>query len=139
MTYFFGTAAARWMGDAVKVAVPLPLVVTFTEPTKYRPSSSPGGLAKNSRWKAVCIQNSDGLARLNNESFFISAAIQRFDDGVVALPIARRLASSAIHDKLFRLFRNLGIEVIHQHPFGGLLNPPFCCSRVTAGCSNWGI
>jgi len=37
------------------------------------------------------IEDSDCLARLHEERLFISETLQRCDDGVVALPVARGL------------------------------------------------
>src|SRR5438270_3678234 len=64
--------------------------------------------------------------------------IQSSDDRLVALPVARRLAASTVHDEFFRLFRHLRIEIVHQHSLSGFLNPSLCRSRVAARRSNWG-
>ena len=44
-----------------------------------------------------------------------SSALQRGDDAVEALPVARRAADAAIDDELAGLLGDLGIEVVHQH------------------------
>ena len=91
---------------------------------------------EDTRRQAMCLHDANGLAGLDEKRLVISEAIQRLDDLVIALPIARRLAAAAIDDQFLRLLGNLGIEVVHQHPLGCFLDPAPRGFGVSAGCSN---
>src|ERR1700682_4704648 len=71
----------------------------------------------------VRLEDPDGLARLNEESLVVAEPQQRFDDAVVRGPVPRRLARAAVDDELGRLLRHLRIEIVLEHPQGGLLLP----------------
>ena len=53
---------------------------------------------QHARSSFVRLENSHRLSRLHQERLIIAEALQRRDDGVVARPIARRLARAAIDD-----------------------------------------
>ncbi len=63
----------------------------------------------------VGLEDGHRLARLHQQGLVIAQASESGDDGVIALPIAGRLAGAAIDDQLTGLLRHLGIEVVHQH------------------------
>src|SRR4029079_3258474 len=54
--------------------------------------------------------------RLDEQRLVGFQRTQRFDDALVALPVARRLADAAVDDELLRPLRDLRIEIVHQHP-----------------------
>src|ERR1700733_5207203 len=57
----------------------------------------------------------DRLARLHQQSLIGLPTAQCRNDAVVALPVARRAADTAINDQFARALRPFGIEVVHQH------------------------
>ncbi|MCY1182606.1 hypothetical protein D9M73_231750 [compost metagenome] len=70
---------------------------------------------QHARCVAVGLEHTDRLARLHQQGFVVFQAGQGFDDLVVARPVARRAADTAVYHQLFRVFRDLWIEVVHQH------------------------
>ena len=71
-----------------------------------------------------CVRNTPtGLPDCTSSVSSFFRRLQRRDDGVEALPVARRLADAAVDDELLRPLRDLGIEVVHQHPQRGFLLP----------------
>ena len=61
-------------------------------------------------------EHADGLAGLHQQGFVIVEVFQRFDDRVIAIPIAGGAANAAIHDQLRRVLGDVGIQVVLQHP-----------------------
>ena len=55
------------------------------------------------------------LAGLHQQGFLFGQGFQRFDDAVVAIPIARGASDAAVDHELGGILRDLGIEVVHQH------------------------
>jgi hypothetical protein len=51
--------------------------------------------------------------------------LERLDDLVEALPVARGSPNSAVDDQALRVLGNLVIEIVHQHAHGGLGGPAF--------------
>ncbi len=70
-------------------------------------------------------ENADRLARLHQQRLVVFELAKGAHDGVKRRPIARGAASAAVDDQFVRLFGDLGIEVVHQHPQGGFLMPAF--------------
>src|SRR5216683_3194140 len=91
------------------------------------------------RCQPVCLEHSDSFPGLHQQRLVILEPVECFNDLVIALPVARRLASSTINDQLFRLFGHIRIKVVHQHPFGCFLNPPTGRSGIAAGSPDWRI
>ncbi len=65
------------------------------------------------------------LAGLDQQRLVIAEGLQRGDNAIIAAPVARRAADAAIDHQLLRLFRDLGIEIIHQHAHGSFTLPAF--------------
>src|SRR5262249_11235709 len=63
------------------------------------------------------------VAGLNEQRLVIFQAFQRSHDGMKFLPVSRCSSRSTVHNKLARLFCNLFIEVVHQHPHCRFLMP----------------
>ena len=72
------------------------------------------------------------LAGLHEKRLVVFERAKRRDDGVKTLPVARRFAAPAVNDQIFRLFGDLGIEVVHQHPQRRFLLPAFAGKRSAA-------
>jgi hypothetical protein len=91
----------------------------------------PGGPARHqvgvgdehARRLLVRAEHAHRLPALHQHRLVVLQAAQGVDDGVVAVPVARRLARPAVDDELLGLLGHLGIEVVHEHPEGGLLVP----------------
>ena len=71
---------------------------------------------------AVGAEHADGLARLDDQGLILVQPLERFDDLVETLPVARGAPDTAINDKALRVLGDFFVEIIHQHPdgrFGG--------------------
>ncbi len=84
----------------------------------------------------VCFEHADRLAGLDKKRFIGFELFQRFDDPVERIPIARRFADTAIDDEILRPLRHIGIEVVHQHPHGGLGVPRLAGDLRAAGAAD---
>ena len=60
-------------------------------------------------------EDADGLPGLNQQRLVGFQALERRDDRVVALPVARGFADAAVDNKLVRALGNLRVEIVHQH------------------------
>src|ERR1051326_6863160 len=77
--------------------------------------------AISTRGAFSCVLNTPtGLPHCTSS---VSALPRRGDDGVEALPVARRFADAAVDDELLRPLRDFGVEIVHQHAQRGLLLP----------------
>ena len=54
------------------------------------------------------------------------------DDRVERVPRTRGPAGAAVDDQVLGALGHVGVEVVHQHPQGGLLRPPFRGDRGAA-------
>ena len=73
----------------------------------------------------VCAENADGLARLDEEGLVSFEPLQRLDDPVIAVPVARGAADAAIDDEFVRRLGDVGVEIVHQHPHRRFGEPAF--------------
>ncbi|OPZ61604.1 MAG: hypothetical protein BWY86_00719 [Candidatus Aminicenantes bacterium ADurb.Bin508] len=69
------------------------------------------------------LKDSHRFAGLDKEGFIVLQLPQRFDDLMVRLPVSGGLSCSSVDNQLLRLFRDLGIKVVHEHPQGRLGEP----------------
>ena len=67
-----------------------------------------------------------------------SSARRVRDDRVEALPLPGGLAGAAVDDQLLGPLGHLRVEVVHQHPQGGLLRPALAGDRGAASGPNFG-
>src|SRR6185437_16431053 len=74
----------------------------------------------------VRAEHADGLARLDEQRLVFLEPLQRLDDLVVTLPIARGAADPAVDDQALRVLGDLVVEVVHQHPDRRLGGPALC-------------
>ena len=101
----------------------------------------PGGPARHQvgvgdqhpRRLVVGAEHADRLAALDQQRLVVLQPAQRGDDALVALPVARRLAAAAVDDQVLGALGHLGVEVVHQHPQGGLLVPALAGQAVPVG------
>ena len=87
---------------------------------------------QNARRVLVRLKDADRLARLHQQRFVVFQRLQRLDDGVVAVPIARGAAGAAIHHEVLRALGDVGVEIVHQHAHGGFLAPAFAGELIAA-------
>ena len=80
----------------------------------------------------VSLEDAHRLARLHQQGLIVLQRLQGFDDGVVALPIARGAAGAAINHEVLRTLGYVGIEVVHEHAHGGFLSPTFARQLIAA-------
>jgi AcrR family transcriptional regulator len=78
---------------------------------------------QHSRSVPVGGKHADRLARLDEQGLVFLEALERLDDLVEALPVARRSANSAIDDQALRILGNLVVEIVHQHSDRGFGRP----------------
>ena len=78
-------------------------------------------------------EDADRLAALHQQRLVVPQPAERLHDLLVAGPVPRRLPASAVHDELLGPLGDGGVEVVHQHPEGGLLVPPAAGERGTGG------
>ena len=63
------------------------------------------------------------FAALDEEGLVVPQVAQGGDDPVVARPVARGLPGPAVDDQVLRPLGDLWIEVVHEHPERGFLDP----------------
>src|ERR1700735_1184130 len=69
----------------------------------------------------------------------ILQTIKRVDDRVIRVPVTCCFAPATVDDEFLGLFRDLGIEVVHEHAFGCFLNPTGSRPGVAARCANGAV
>ena len=70
-------------------------------------------------------EDSDRLARLDQQGLVAIEGTQSLDDLVEAVPIARRLADAAVDHQFFGILGNLAVQVVHDHAERGFGKPAF--------------
>ncbi len=91
---------------------------------------------QDSRRVSRGAEHGDRLAGLHDQRFVVGERAQFLDDGIKRGPRTCRLARAAIHDEIVRPLGDVGIEVVHQHPQGGLLWPSLTRQRRAAGSAD---
>ena len=77
---------------------------------------------QHARRAGVRPKDADRLAALHEQRLVLAQLEQTADDGAQRGRISRRLARAAVDDQLLRPLRDLGVEVVEEHPqrrFGG--------------------
>src|SRR5437763_9449823 len=80
----------------------------------------------------MCPEFSHRFPRLDEKRFIILQFAQRSDNRVEGFPASRSAARSAINNKAFGIFGDVGIEIVHKHPQGRFLVPAFAGSLIAA-------
>ena len=78
---------------------------------------------QHARGIGMRAQDADGLAALDQQRLVGLEPAEAFDDRVEACPVARRLADAAIDDERIRILRDLGVQVVLDHPVRRLDQP----------------
>ena len=98
-----------------------------------RPVAHQVRVANQHAWRVfVRLKDSDRFARLHQQGLIVFQRLQRVDDGVVALPIARGATGSAIHHEVLRALSDVRVQIVHQHAHGGFLAPALAGELVAA-------
>ncbi len=71
----------------------------------------------------MCAKHPDGLAALHEQGLVLAELDQRPDERAQGLRVAGGLPRASVDDELFRALRDLGIEVVEQHPQRRLSRP----------------
>jgi len=87
---------------------------------------------QDARRAGVGLEHADRLARLYQERLVVLERPQRSHDRVERLPVPRRFARTAVDHEVVGPFRDVGIEIVHQHPHRGFLRPAFAGQRGAA-------
>jgi hypothetical protein len=75
---------------------------------------------------SACVrEDADRACRQDEQGLVVLEPLERLDDGVEASPIARRAADAAVDDEALRVFGDLLIEIVHQHPHSRFGGPAF--------------
>ena len=80
----------------------------------------------------VGAEDADRLARLHQQGLVVPEVAEAGHDGVERRPAAGRLAPTAVDDQLVGMLGDLRVDVVHQHPHGGLLRPRLAGERCAA-------
>ena len=92
------------------------LPVEFVEFLERRPVRHDVGIRdQHARRVGMGAKDADRLARLDQKGLVRLQRPQGRHDPVVAFPVARRPADAAIDHQLLRPFRDLGVQIVHQH------------------------
>jgi hypothetical protein len=84
----------------------------------------------------VGAEDPDRPAGLDQHGLITVQCGQCVDEGVERWPVARRLTRPAVDHEIGRALGHRRIEVVAQHPQGGLLRPPARGEPGTPGCSD---
>ncbi len=94
------------------------------QPAELRPgrpvADEVGVRDQHPRRPLVRAHDADGLARLHQHRLVVAQRGERADHRVERAPVAGRAAGAAVDDEVVGAFRDLGIEVVLQHPQRGL-------------------
>ena len=82
----------------------------------------------------VSAKHADRFAGLNQQRFIVFKLFEAGDNLVKIIPCARCASDAAIDDQLVRVFRNVGMQIVHQHPQRCFRQPAFC---VQFGAGRW--
>ena len=91
---------------------------------------------QHARGPLVGLHDPHRLARLYEERLVPLERAQLTDDRVERRPRTGRTTGAAVDDQVLGALRDLGIEVIHQHPQGGFLLPALAGQAGAAWCSH---
>ena len=81
----------------------------------------------------VGLKDRDRLPGLYDQGLVVLELLKAGDDGPERFPVAGRLAGPSVDDQLAGALRDLGIEVVHQHPEGAFLRPALCVQACPSG------
>ncbi|MNX77150.1 hypothetical protein D3C86_1086760 [compost metagenome] len=70
---------------------------------------------QHARRVGVGLEHAHRLARLHQQCFVVVQFLERRDDLVVTIPVARGAADAAVHHQLLGVFGHVRVQVVHQH------------------------
>ena len=112
------------------------LAIQFLEVLPRGPTADEVRVRDQNAWgMLMCTKDTHGFARLNQECLIRFKSLETPNDGIERFPTTCSFASPAVHDQGVRLFGNLRIEVVHDHPKSSLLRPSFAGHFSTPRCS----
>ncbi|MNN18856.1 hypothetical protein D3C81_1320760 [compost metagenome] len=85
------------------------------------------------------LEHADRLARLHQQGFVFVEVGQALDDLVVALPVTRGTADTAVNHQFLGVLCHFRIEVVHQHAQRCFSQPAFGGELVAAGCADFDV
>ena len=92
---------------------------------------------EHARRAGMGLKDADRLAGLDQQRLVVLERLQRPDDGVVGVPVARRLSRSAVHHQIVGPLGDVGIEIVHQHPHARLPAASLCRSARCRAAIGW--
>src|SRR5690349_5836049 len=78
-------------------------------------------------------EDADRLARLHKQTLVVAQRLQSAHDCIEGLPRARGPAGAPINHQVVGILCYIGVEVVHEHPHGGLLLPASAGELGSAG------
>ncbi len=102
------------------------LAIEGAEMLPVRPMRHQVGIRdQHPRRVSVGAEDADRLARLHQQGLVVVEALERGDDAIETFPVAGGAADAAIDHELARFFRDIRIEVVHQHAHRRFGQPGF--------------
>ena len=100
------------------------LAIEIVEYLPVRPFGDQVGIGdEHPRRILVRAEHADRLARLDEQGLVFLEPLQRLDDPVETLPVARGTPDAAVDDEALRVLGDLFVEIVHQHPHRGFGGP----------------
>src|SRR5205814_7701326 len=87
---------------------------------------------QDARCFIVSPEFADRFSRLNEEGFVFFEPAQGGHDCIESFPTPRGATCSTVNNQLIGILCDVRIEIVHQHPHGGFLMPPFACALTAA-------
>ena len=86
------------------------------------------GIGNQNTW-GICMgfENTDRFTRLDKQGFIVFECAECCNDPVKTFPVARCTPDPAIDNKFAGLFRNAGIQIIHEHAQWRFRQPALGC------------
>jgi hypothetical protein len=69
------------------------------------------------------LEDPNRFAALDQQRLLVAERPQRGHDAIESAPVASGLPRASVDHEILGAFGDFGIEVVHQHSQGGLLNP----------------
>ena len=105
--------------------------VELPERLPVRPAPDEVGVGdQHARRRRVRLEHRDRLAGLHQQRLLVAEPHQLALDRVEARVVARGLADPAVDHELLGLLGHVRVQVVLQHPQGGLLLPPAAAQRL---------
>ena len=91
--------------------------IELVEVLPGRPVRHQVGVGDQHPWGVgVGLEHADRLPGLHQQGLVVLEALEGLEDGIEALPVARRATAPPVHDELVRVLGDVGIEVVLDHP-----------------------